>query len=173
MLAQVEVAEGDEINQRLTSDAQNGMAKIANEAMHVITKLSNELSILEVSDVHNAHAAITCPYSNLQKNYKRRRSESLKWESILGSGKDTITDSEKLSFVLLDQIQQLYLLLCKRNHQKPKFTRKQIKQQIDFIAEELDTIQEVIRLSNDMMAKETRSDIAQCASTKSDKRRSH
>lgn len=49
MLAQVEVAEGEEINQKLTSDAQNGMAQIANEAMLVITKLNNELSSIEVS----------------------------------------------------------------------------------------------------------------------------
>lgn len=111
------------------------------------------------------------PFS--QKNYEQNRDEFLNWETILASAKCTIIDNEQLSFALLDQIQHLYLLLCKRNHQKPKFTRKQIKGQIDFIAEELDTIQEIIQLSNDMIAKETRSDIAQCASTKSDKRRSH
>lgn len=94
-------------------------------------------------------------------------------ETFLASAKSTIIDNEQLSFALLDQIQHLYLLLCKRNHQKPKFTRKQIKEQIDFIADELETIQEIIQLSNEMIAKETRSDIAQCASTKSDKRRSH
>lgn len=109
----------------------------------------------------------------LQKNYEKSRDEFLKWETILGSAKSTIIDNEQLSFALLDQIQHLYLLLCKRNHQKPKFSRKQIKEQMDFIAEELDTIQEIIRLSNDMMVKEIRSDLAQCASTKSDKRRSH
>lgn len=86
---------------------------------------------------------------------------------------NTIIDNEQVSFALLDQIQHLYMLLCKRNHQKPKFTRKQIKEQLHFIAEEMDTIQEIIQLSNEMISKETRSDIAQCASTKSDKRRSH
>lgn len=175
VLAQVEVADGDEINQKLTSDAQRGMAQIANEAMLVITKLNNELSTIEVRE--NTFFSIWI-YSELddirffpQKNYEKRHGEFLKSETSLALAKSTIIDNEQLSFALLDQIQQLYLLLCKRNHQKPRFTRKQIKEQIDFIAEELDTIQQIIQLSNDMVAKETRSDIAQCASTKSDKRR--
>lgn len=50
VLAQVEVAEGDKTNQKLTSRAQTGMSQIANEAMLIITKLNNELAMIEVCD---------------------------------------------------------------------------------------------------------------------------
>lgn len=48
VLAQIQVAEGDESAQKLISDTQSDMAKIDNEAMLLITRLNNELSTIEV-----------------------------------------------------------------------------------------------------------------------------
>lgn len=74
VLAQVEVAEGDKINQKLTSRAQTGMSQIANEAMLIITKLNNELSMIEVCDcVANLFAWIwkDFPFFACRKTMKR------------------------------------------------------------------------------------------------------
>lgn len=71
----------------------------------------------------------------------------------------------------LDQIQQLYLLLCKRNNAEPKLRRDQIEAQLDFIKNEIETIQEIFEVSQEMIAIENRSDIAEYGSGKTGKPR--
>lgn len=71
----------------------------------------------------------------------------------------------------LDQIQQLYLLLCKRNNMEPVLRRDQIEKQLDFIKNEIETIHEIIAMSREMLAIETRSDIAEFGSGKTGKPR--
>ena len=104
-----------------------------------------------------------------QRQYDIARMESLKWEKILAGTKDVISDKEALTFCLLDQIQQLYRMFCKRNNIEPIFQRHQIEEQLDFIKEEIDTIHEIIQLSDQLMAKEQRSDVANAGSEKAQK----
>lgn len=94
-------------------------------------------------------------------------------ESALASIKDIINEKEKVTFMQLDQIQQLYSLLCKRINVEPHFKRNQVEEQLDFIKKEIETIQEIIKLSNEMIANDTRSDIAECGSGKSGKPRKY
>lgn len=89
----------------------------------------------------------------------------------MNPSKEVIAEKEKEIFMLLDQIQQLYLLLCDRNGEEPKFKREQTEEQLDYIKTEFEKTLEVIELANEMMALETRSDIAECGSGKSGKPR--
>lgn len=90
----------------------------------------------------------------------------MKWEKILAATKDVIADKETITFRLLDQIQQLYGLFCKRNNESIVFDRNQINEQLDYIKNEIEFMQDVIQASNDMMMNEKKSLIAQHGSTK-------
>lgn len=99
------------------------------------------------------------------------KSECLKLENILNPSKEVIAEKEKEMFMLLGQIQQVYLMLCDRNDEEPKFKREQTEEQLDYIKREIEIILEVIEMANEMMALETRSDIAEYGSGKSGKPR--
>lgn len=90
----------------------------------------------------------------------------MKWEKILAATKDVIADKETITFRLLDQIQQLYGLFCKRNNESNVFDRNKINEQLDYIKNEIEFMQDVIQASNDMMMNEKKSLIAQHGSTK-------
>lgn len=89
----------------------------------------------------------------------------------MASTKNAVVEKRKQTFMHLDQIQQMYTLLCKRLGIDPKYKRDQVEEQLDFIKDEIETIQEIIELSNEMLAIETRSDIAEYGSGKSGKAR--
>lgn len=95
----------------------------------------------------------------------------LKWENVLPSAKKIITDEEKDTFMLLDQVQQLYQLFCKRNNIEPEFKREQVEEQLDFIKMEIEIMCDVLEMANEMMELENRSDIAEHGSGKSGKPR--
>lgn len=108
---------------------------------------------------------------NWQKNHKKQQQQCLKLEDVLAATKSAVVEKQKQTFMHLDQIQQMYSLLCNRNGCDPKFKRDQVEEQLDFIKDEIETIQEIIDLSFEMMAIETRSDIADCGSGQSGKAR--
>lgn len=107
----------------------------------------------------------------MQKTHEKTKAECLKWENVLIPAKQMIGDKERSSFMRLDQIQQLYLMLCKRSGIEPKFKRNQVEKQLDFIKSEMETFEEIIELSNEMIAIETKSDIAEHGSGRSGKPR--
>lgn len=86
---------------------------------------------------------------------------------MLVPAKIMIGDRERSAFIRLDQIQQLYSLLVRRIGIEPQFKRNQVEQQLDFIKKEIETTEEIIKLSNEMVAIETRSDIAEHGSGRS------
>lgn len=116
-----------------------------------------------------------CKYSQtrciLQKKYEQAKKEYLKWESVLAPTKDAIAEKERESFMLCDQIQQMYKMLCERNGVEPKLKREQTEEQLDYIKVEMEIIMQVIALASEMMDLETRSDIAEHGSAKSGKPR--
>lgn len=57
-----------------------------------------------------------------------------------------------LSFRLLDQIQQLYRLLCTRNDVEPVFGRDQVEQQLDYVKGEMEFLADVLTLARKTMA---------------------
>lgn len=85
--------------------------------------------------------------------------------------KDVITEKEKETFMLLDQIQQLYLLLCKRSGIEPEYKRDQVEEQLDYIKREIEILEEIIEMAEEMTELENRSDIAEHGSGKSGKPR--
>lgn len=107
----------------------------------------------------------------LQKSYDKQQQQCLKLENVLASTKNAVVEKQRQAFTHLDQIQQLYALLSRRNGNDPKFKRDQVEEQLDFIKDEIETIQEIIELANEMMAIETKSDIAEYGSGRSGKAR--
>lgn len=99
------------------------------------------------------------------------KSECLKLENVLHPTKEVIAEREKEMFMLIDQIQQMYQLLCSRNGEQPKFKREDIDGQLDYIKRELEIMVEVIEMAYEMEALETRSDIAEHGSGQSRKPR--
>lgn len=97
--------------------------------------------------------------------------ECMKWENILVPTKNIIGEKERSAFMRLDQIHQLYILLCNRSGVKPEFKKNQVEQQLDFIKTEIETLQEIVEMSNEMVVIETRSDIAERGSNRSGKAR--
>lgn len=106
-----------------------------------------------------------------QKSYDKTKIECMKWENVLVPTRQIIGEKEKSIFMRLDQIQQLYSLLCKRIGAEPNYKRNQVEEQLDFIKREIETIEEIIELSTAMVAIETKSDIAEFGSGRSGKPR--
>lgn len=98
---------------------------------------------------------------------ERSSAECLKWENILIPTKNIIGEKERSAVLRLDQIHQLYILLCNRSGAEPQFKKNQVEQQLDFIKTEIETLQVIIEMSNEMVAIETRSDIAERGSSRS------
>lgn len=102
-----------------------------------------------------------------QKKFTKIQRDFLKMEDVLHPTKEVIAEREKDMFMLVEQIQDTYLLLCHRNNEEPVFKREQAEEQLDYIKREMEKIEEVIELANEMMALETRSDIAEHGSGRS------
>lgn len=101
---------------------------------------------------------------------EKSSAECLQWENILVPTKNIIGEKERSAFMRLDQIHQLYILLCNRSGVEPEFKKNQVEQQLDFIKTEIETLEEIIQLSEEI-AFETRSDIAERGSKRSGKAR--
>lgn len=80
---------------------------------------------------------------------------------MLAVSKECIKDNESSTTQLLDQIQQLYALFCKRNDIPIAFERHQIEEQLDYIKEEMKYLQDVIKCAAEISENEDKSTIAQ------------
>lgn len=85
---------------------------------------------------------------------------------MLTVSKECIKDKESTTTQLLDQIQQLYALFCKRNGIPIAFGRQQIEEQLDYIKDEMKYLQDVIECAADINENEDKSIIAQNGSNK-------
>lgn len=52
-------------------------------------------------------------------------------------------------------------MFCRRNNEEPIFQRNDIEQQLDYIKEEMETLQEIIKNSKQIMEEAKKSDLAQ------------
>lgn len=89
-----------------------------------------------------------------QRNYNNAKAETLKWEKILAKAKDYIADNEKETIVLVDSIQHLYQLLSKRNDDKVKLKKFDISGQLDYVRDEIEILEDIIKRARHKMAKE-------------------
>ncbi len=85
---------------------------------------------------------------------------------MLAVSKECIKDKESTTTQLLDQIQQLYALFCKRNGTAITFERQQIEDQLDYIKDEMKYLQDVIKCAAEINEIEDKSIIAQNGSIK-------
>ncbi|CRK95651.1 CLUMA_CG009109, isoform A [Clunio marinus] len=135
MLAQVEIAERE---QELIKDIELIRQKILKstfEASQKIIELNTELARIE-------------------RTYNNAKAEAMKWEITLSRTKDYIADNEKETITLMDSIQHLYQLLAERNDEKVKLKKYDISGQLDYIHEEIEVLEDIIKRAHHKMAKE-------------------
>ena len=92
-----------------------------------------------------------------QRSYKEAKTETLKWEKVLQTTKDHISGSELQTISLVDSIQHLYTLLATRNNDKVKFKRFDVGNQLDYIKDEMEVLENIIQRAEKKMNKETKS----------------
>lgn len=90
----------------------------------------------------------------IQRNYNNAKTETLKWEKILSKSKDFIAENEKETIMLIDSIQHLYQLLAKRNDQKIRLKKFDVSGQLDYIRDEIEILEDIIKRAGHKMAKE-------------------
>lgn len=73
---------------------------------------------------------------------------------MLVNTKNCIAEKETLGFRLLDQIQQLYRTLCKRNNNPPHLGRDQVEEMLDYIKLDMEFLGEILRVSKKKVAEE-------------------
>lgn len=142
MLAQVEISEMEQAKIKSVEDIRQQMVVQCNNAAQIILSLDNELDELE-------------------RSYSVIKQESLKWEKILATTKDHISDNELITNRLLDSINQLYRLLCKRNDVEAKFLRTNPEAQLDYIKDEIEMLQKISKLAHLKLNKEQSSSVAE------------
>lgn len=77
----------------------------------------------------------------------------------MATTKDSIAEKETVTFRLLDQIQQLYRLFCRRNDLPVKFGREQVDEQLDVIRGDIRFFEDVIEHAEKLMIDEKKSRI--------------
>lgn len=72
----------------------------------------------------------------------------------MSKAKDYIADNEKETITLIDSIQHLYQLLAKRNDEKVKLKKFDVSGQLDYVRNEIEILEDIIKRSHHKMAKE-------------------
>jgi hypothetical protein len=78
----------------------------------------------------------------------------LRWEKILATAKDFIAENEKQTITLVDSIQHLYQLLTKRNDEKATLKKFDVGGQLDYIRDEIEILQDILKRAHHKMEKE-------------------
>lgn len=147
MITQVEVTEMEENKKMEIEVMRKKIVDATNDASLIIMGLNKELC-------------------DLEQSYNASQTESFKWSKVLAVSKECIKDKESTTTQLLDQIQQLYALFCKRNGIPISFERHQIEEQLDYIKDEMKYLQDVIKCAAEINENEDKSIIAQNGSIK-------
>lgn len=134
MLAQVEISEMEQSKIKSIEEMKQEMVNATNDAAMTIMGLNNELAELE-------------------RGYNIAQAENLKWEKILSETKNYISDNKLKSIRLIDSIHGLYNMLIKRNGEKKVISPENYEEILDYIKEELQILQEIVRLSSAKIAK--------------------
>jgi hypothetical protein len=92
-----------------------------------------------------------------QRSYIQAKTETLKWEKILSNTKDYIADNERQTLTLVDSIHQLYSIFAKRNQEKAPLKRFEIADQLDYIRDEIEILEDIIKRAHVKMGKEGKS----------------
>lgn len=138
MLAQVEISEMEQSKIKSIEEMKQEIVNATNDAAMTIMGLNNELAELE-------------------RGYNVAQAENLKWEKILSETKNYISDNKLKSVLLIDSIHGLYNMLIQRNGEKKVISPENYEEILDYIKEELQILQETVRLSSAKIAKGDRS----------------
>ncbi|KAG5679017.1 hypothetical protein PVAND_008621 [Polypedilum vanderplanki] len=95
--------------------------------------------------------------AELESHYNQARTETLKWENTLATAKDFIAENEKQTITLVDSIQHLYHLLTTRNDEKVKLKKFDVGGQLDYIRDEIEILEDIIKRAHHKMEKEGQS----------------
>ncbi|XP_017155444.1 uncharacterized protein LOC108164306 [Drosophila miranda] len=128
MLAQVEINQLEQKKLQEIEEMRKSMVKVTNEAALTVLGLKNDLAKLE-------------------RSYNESRVLCLKWESILATTKDTITNSYMDKERSLDGVNVLYRTLCKRRDLQPAASRNDVEKQLDFVKAEVEILMGVLKAS--------------------------
>ncbi|KAL7739874.1 hypothetical protein ACLKA6_003362 [Drosophila palustris] len=126
MLAQVEISELENKKLQEIEQMRQHMVKITSEAALTVLGLKNDLSVVE-------------------RSYNQSQALCFKWEKILAATKDVIAAHTMEKQRNMDAVNSLYYMLCRRRDVTPEIKRQDIEGQLDFIKNELDLLQELLR----------------------------
>lgn len=138
MVAQVEISEMDLEKVNAIEKMRQAMIKATNEAALTVMGLTNELADLEM-------------------NYNLAQSVAEKWEKILSTTKNFISDNELKTFQLIDSIRHLYNVLATRNGEEQRIESSKYEEMLDYIKDELEILQSIVNVSHNRMEKEQKS----------------
>lgn len=126
MLAQVEISELENKKLQEIEQMRQHMVKITSEAALTVLGLKNDLSVVE-------------------RSYNESQALCFKWEKILAATKDVIAAHNMEKQRNVDAVHSLYYMLCRRRDISPDIRRRDMERQLDFIKNELDLLQELLR----------------------------
>lgn len=147
VIAQVEISEMDLEKVNSIDEMRQAMIKATNEAALTVMGLTNELADLEM-------------------NYNLAQSVAEKWEKILATTKNFISENELTTFQLIDSIGHLYNLLATRNGEEQRIESSKYEDMLDYIKDELEILQSIVEVSHSRMEKEQKSLQAEQGCTK-------
>ncbi|XP_004523653.1 kinetochore protein Nuf2 [Ceratitis capitata] len=126
MLAQVEISRLEQEKFLEIEEMRKRMVKVTNEAALTVLGLKNDLAELE-------------------RSYNKARSECLRWERILANAKDCVATNELNKDRALDGIRDIYRMLRRRQGRDPVFQRHEVEKELDFIKDEIELLNEVVK----------------------------
>lgn len=155
VLAQVEIAEREQELIKGIELVRQKMVESTAKAAQRIIELNDELAELEVS-ITIIWLKNIVKYLQ-QRCYHQARMETFKWEKTLTTAKDYIVENEKQTITLVDSIEHLYQLLAKRNEENLKLKKFDVGAQLDYIRDEIEILEDILKRAHHKMAKEGQS----------------
>lgn len=88
-----------------------------------------------------------------QRIFNEAKSETFKWENILARAKDCVVKNEREIVTLKGCIKQTGSVLAKRRGEESKMERLDSSGQLDYIVDEIEILEEIIKRAKKAMAK--------------------
>lgn len=121
---------------------------------------------LKIAEIENNSILIKTKFdiqlTGLNTKYEKTRLEYNKWKNVMANISDISHENERNVLTLTDQIRELHSVFCRKKSRNID-EKPNIEVYLDEIFEMIKTMKQIIRIAEDTLESDLRSDIAVCS----------
>lgn len=143
VMIQSKIVDEEQTKLREIDEIKLKIAEIENDSILIKTKFDNQLT-------------------GLNTKYEKTRLEYNKWKNVMANISDISHENERNVLTLTDQIRELHSVFCRKKSRNID-EKPNIEVYLDEIFEMIKTMKQIIRIAEDTLESDLRSDIAVCS----------